>query len=64
MRMLNVGRIMTRKKISKVVKRELITIRLQGWVLDWLLHQQESSGVVIEQALIEMYQIDMPEHEE
>ncbi len=55
---------MTRRKVSKVVKRELITIRLQGWVLDWLLHQQESSGVVIEQALIEMYQIDMPEHEE
>ena len=42
-------------------RRVLQTIRLPRFVVEWLDHQKESSGEVVEKALIEHYQISPDE---
>lgn len=49
---------MVRPKVTEEDRRESLTIRLPNWVLTWLLKQQESSGVVIEEALIESHNLE------
>jgi len=33
-------------------------VRIQQWILDWLMTQPESSGKIVENALIEKYGLE------
>jgi len=47
--------------MKESLRRILQTIRLPRFVVEWLDHRRESSGKVIEKALVEHYDIPTPE---
>lgn len=52
---------MNRPKIkNECFRRVLETIRLPRYIVEWLDHKPDSSGKVIEEALIEHYNIEKP----
>lgn len=46
--------------IPKSRKRQTVTISLSPWVADWLRNHPESSGRLVERALIMVYGIKKP----
>ena len=54
---------MARPRVRDEFRRETTTIRLPNWLLIWLLRQDESSGVVIERALVSHYKVKPPDSE-
>jgi len=50
-----------RKPVPEHLKRNKMTgVRIQQWLLDWLMSQPESSGKIIERVLVERYDLDNP----
>lgn len=55
---------MPRPKIKDERFRRMVeTVRLPRFLVEWLDHRIQSSGEVIEEALIEHYEIEVPEKE-
>ena len=51
-----------RPKVPAHLKRNKMTgIRIQQWMIDWLISQPGSSGQMVEKALIEKYGIKYEE---
>lgn len=53
-----------RPRISEQYRRINQTIRLQRWVVEWLDHQKQSAGRLIETALINQYRLGMQKLED
>jgi len=48
-----------RKPVPEHLKRNKMTgVRIQQWILTWLMTQPESSGKIVENALIEKYGLE------
>lgn len=48
---------MVRPKVASEDRRESLTTRLPNWLLYWLLKQKTSSGKLIEEALIQHFEL-------
>lgn len=51
-----------RPPLAEHLKRKRVSIRLPGWLADWLLNCSDQ-GRLVERALIETFELSVPEEE-
>ena len=52
-----------RKRLPEEFRRQTVTVRVPGWLLDWLYHHKGSVGEIVEEALIRQYNLTPPSKE-